>query len=89
MLEQALTPDSTPELPRKPRRPAIRAEYDPRSVTVSVRHLPLVIGASSTSVWRWRKAGTFPQPRRLSLGRIVWLRTDLDAWLSARPKVGR
>lgn len=30
-------------------------------------------------------AGKFPPPRELSVGRVAWLRCELDQWLGERP----
>jgi prophage regulatory protein len=62
----------------KPKQPA----YDPQSEIIPPRHLRLVTGP--VTVWRLRRAGKFPEPIRLSVGRIGWRRSDLDKWLAER-----
>jgi prophage regulatory protein len=39
---------------------------------------------SSTTVWRLRRAGQFPEPIVLSPGRKGWRRGDITAWLDGR-----
>jgi predicted DNA-binding transcriptional regulator AlpA len=58
--------------------------FDPTAEIVPPRHLRRVVGLSAITIWRMRRAGQFPQPLRLSVGRIGWRRTDLEAWLTAR-----
>ena len=72
----------------KARRLPVRADYDPRSHTVAAKHLQLVVGFSYVTAWRKRRQGTFPAPIRISVGRVAWLRSDLEAWLAAQA-VGR
>lgn len=60
------------------------AAYDPAAEVVGPRHLRLVVGLTSVTVWRLRRAGLFPAPLRLSPGRIGWRRSVLDSWLAER-----
>jgi len=66
---------------RKPRRspPPLASDYDPRSTLVAAKYLPLVVGFSVVTAWRKRREGTFPQPIRISTGRVAWRRADLEA----------
>ncbi|HXG72598.1 MAG TPA: AlpA family phage regulatory protein [Gemmatimonadaceae bacterium] len=63
--------------------------FDPTAEIVPPRDLRRVVGLANVTVWRLRRAGLFPQPLRLSVGRIGWRRADLEAWLSERKRVGR
>jgi predicted DNA-binding transcriptional regulator AlpA len=73
----------------KHRVPAVLvSEYDARSKHVSAKFLPLVVGISAITAWRMRKRGQFPEPVRLSQGRIAWLRSDLEHWLNTRERGG-
>jgi predicted DNA-binding transcriptional regulator AlpA len=45
------------------------------------------VGISSALLRSEMKAGRFPAPIQLTVGRIAWLRDDLDAWLDR--KAGR
>ncbi len=42
---------------------------------------------STTTIWRMRRAGCFPAPVSTGVsGKAVrWRRSDVDAWLAARP----
>ena len=43
------------------------------------------LGVSDVTMWRWRKAGTFPAPLRLGNTRtLFWDRDDLLAWATRR-----
>ncbi len=83
MITETIENASNGAQTRKPQRP-----YSPASDIIVPRHLPQAVGLSSTTVWRLRRAGEFPRPIRLSVGRIGWRRADLEAWLSAREAVG-
>lgn len=43
------------------------------------------VGLSVSTLESLVRAETFPRPRLLSPGRVGWIRTELDAWLAARP----
>lgn len=43
------------------------------------------VGLGLTTMEREVRKGRFPKPRKLSTGRIGWLRTDLDLWANALP----
>jgi prophage regulatory protein len=38
-------------------------------------------GVRYETVWRWIKAGQFPQPVRLNAHRIAWRESELMVWL--------
>ena len=42
------------------------------------------IPLSRTTVWVLRRAGQFPEPVRISPGRVAWRSSDVDAWLESR-----
>lgn len=91
MDAQTASPTSTEDAtPDKPRRRPVHVDYDPdhtydpRSHMVAGKHLPLVVGFSYVTAWRKRRAGTFPAPIRISVGRVAWLRSDLEQWLAER-----
>ena len=33
-----------------------------------------------TTIYRWMKAGTFPQPVRVGKRRVAWRESDIAAW---------
>ena len=41
------------------------------------------LGISNMTLWRWIKAGTFPQPIKVG-SRNAWTRADLDLWIESR-----
>jgi prophage regulatory protein len=42
-------------------------------------------GLSRATLWRLEKEGQFPKRRRLSPGRVAWLREEVDTWIQSRP----
>ena len=44
----------------------------------------LVGGISQPTIWRMRRAGTFPQPVKISPNRIAWRESDVRAWIDSR-----
>jgi predicted DNA-binding transcriptional regulator AlpA len=42
-----------------------------------------MLGVNTGTVRRWPD---FPQPMRFGPRRVGWLRSDVEAWLSARPR---
>jgi len=45
------------------------------------------VGLSATTIWRQRRAGTFPDPVRISPGCVAWREADVDAWIESRSNV--
>lgn len=45
-------------------------------------------GLSEPTLWRMRNRGDFPQPVRLSPGRVAWRLADIDAWEASRTNHG-
>lgn len=43
---------------------------------------------SSTTIWRAVKAGTFPQPVRVSKNRVAWESRQVDAWIIEQRRKG-
>lgn len=39
---------------------------------------------SSTTIWRLRKCGAFPDPVSISPNRKMWRESEIDAWIAAR-----
>jgi prophage regulatory protein len=55
---------------------------------LSQRDVCAATSLSFVTIWRLRRAGTFPQPIRLSAGRIGWRSDEVEAWLAERAVVG-
>lgn len=47
-----------------------------------------LLGVSRTTLWRWRREGMFPQPRRVGPNVVGFLESEVDEWLQDRPVVG-
>jgi prophage regulatory protein len=43
-------------------------------------------GLSASTVWRMRRDGLFPQPVRISRGRVGWPESVVLAWMTARAR---
>lgn len=48
------------------------------------REVEEITGLSTTTIWRERQRGTFPEPVKISARRLGWRASDLSAWLDAR-----
>jgi prophage regulatory protein len=46
--------------------------------------LKAYLNVSSSSIWAWVKAGTFPQPIKLSANTTAWNAADVEAWAQSR-----
>lgn len=44
-------------------------------------------GLSRTTIWRKVRAGTFPAPVQLGLNSVGWPESEVDTWVSERPRV--
>jgi len=45
-------------------------------------------GVSRTTLWRLQKAGKFPQPVRISAGRVGWREQEVIAWAAGLSPTG-
>jgi predicted DNA-binding transcriptional regulator AlpA len=41
-------------------------------------------GLSLPTLWRMRQKGTFPEPVRVSPGRVAWYADEIDEWIASR-----
>jgi prophage regulatory protein len=41
---------------------------------------------NKVTIWRWVRAGTFPEPVRVSASTVRWHEADVDKWLASRPR---
>ena len=53
------------------------------------RELAGYVGLSICTIWRLRRAGSLPEPIRLSSNACGWRLSTIEAWLSARAEAGR
>lgn len=43
-----------------------------------------MVGLGYTTCYRLEKKGEFPARKQLSIGRVGWLRTEIEAWIDSR-----
>ena len=43
-------------------------------------------GLARTSIYRMMRAGTFPEPLKVGARAVRWPESEVEAWLSARPR---
>jgi prophage regulatory protein len=41
-------------------------------------------GMGATTIWRMEKKGEFPARKQLSIGRVAWLTSEVQAWIDSR-----
>jgi len=41
------------------------------------------LGLGYTTVWRLEMAGKFPARKQLSVGRVGWVRSEVEAWIES------
>jgi len=51
------------------------------------KELPSKVGLSLATIWRLQKKGLFPQRRRISVGAVGYLESEIDTWLEEREAV--
>lgn len=56
---------------------------------LSERQTAALTTLSPTTIWRKRKAGEFPDPVRISKGRVAYLRADIERWMNDRAAEGQ
>jgi prophage regulatory protein len=57
----------------------------PELVFLSKAQVLKRIPVTAPTLWSWVRAGQFPKPRVLSQNKVVWLASEIDAWMRARP----
>jgi len=43
-----------------------------------------IVGLGYTTIWRLEKVGSFPARKQLSVGRVAWLRSEVEQWIDSR-----
>jgi predicted DNA-binding transcriptional regulator AlpA len=61
----------------------------PNDSILSPKMVAALTSLSTTTIWRLRRRREFPEPARLSPGRVGWRRADVIAWLDARRVAAR
>ena len=94
----ALTPFSYEGLPKEAAQSAIIAQLTGNSEFVdelmTVERVLALLGVSNQTLWRMRRAGTFPEPRKIGKRRVgnyrlVWSRSEVMHWLRERESVDK
>ena len=57
----------------------------PTLVFLSKQQVLKKIPITAPTLWAWVRTGKFPRPRAISPNKTVWLLTEVDAWMQARP----
>lgn len=67
-----------------PRHATVADVEEPDQTILSPKDTSRLTSLSSATIWRLRRLGDFPDPVRLSPGRMGWRRRDIEAWCAAR-----
>jgi len=43
-----------------------------------------LVGLGYSTIWRMEKIGNFPARKQLSIGRVAWLRAEVEEWITGR-----
>lgn len=85
MLSEILNAIKHTNLPQEPipviYNAQVKAEIIKRSEII------LMTGLSSTTLWRLEKEGRFPARIPLSVNRVGWRRSEIEAWLASKRAV--
>lgn len=44
------------------------------------------IGKSFPIIWLWMRQGKFPLPREVAGGQPSWIESEVDEWITSKPK---
>lgn len=56
---------------------------------VGLKEVSEITKASPSTIYRFRKLGTFPEPLDLFEKKLVWKQSDIDDWLNGKYKEKR
>ena len=56
------------------------------SAVVGTEWVTWLTALSRTTIWRLERAGKFPQRLRLSSNRVGWYQSEVEEWISTRPR---
>jgi prophage regulatory protein len=62
----------------------MQADTRPLTRIYRPRDLADRLGISTTTIWRMRRRGEFPEPMRISPGAVGWPHGVLEQWLADR-----
>jgi len=57
----------------------------PSLVFLSKAQVLKKIPITAPTLWSWCREGKFPRPRAISPNKTVWLASEVDEWMRARP----
>jgi len=55
-------------------------------LTLSIPEAAEAVGTVPSTLYRWIRAGRFPQPRKIGPRRAVFLRAEVETWLEKQPR---
>lgn len=58
---------------------------DHKAEVLSKATTSALVGLSRATIWRMERADKFPRRIQLSIGRVGYLRKDVESWLAERP----
>ncbi|MDE5440532.1 AlpA family phage regulatory protein [Bradyrhizobium sp. CSA207] len=81
----AAAPSAAPSAAPAP--PTVAAARDPKSPLRLIDRTELLrrIPFSFPTIWTWMKAGEFPRSRDTG-GKATWVESEIDRWISERPR---
>lgn len=48
-----------------------------------------LVGMGYSTIWRLEREGKFPARRKLSAGRVGWVRSEVESWMQEREAVAQ
>lgn len=54
---------------------------------IRLKELKIIVGYSSTSIWRRCKEGSFPKAVRIGPSAVAWRLSEVKEWIDSREKV--
>ena len=45
-----------------------------------------ILGVRRSTIYKWMRDGTLPEPLKISSGCVRWRRAELEDWINSRPK---
>ena len=49
-----------------------------------IKQVSAKTGLAVSTIWKYVKIGTFPQPHKLSMRVTVWTEADIETWISSQ-----
>jgi prophage regulatory protein len=61
------------------------AAAEPPLVFLSKAQVLKKVPVTPPTLWAWVRSGRFPKPRSISSNKVVWIESEVDAWMKAQP----